>query len=58
MSEQRWRTSSNSSGNGGACVEIRDGVPGAVPVRDSKDKRDVVTFGAGAWSAFVRHVAR
>ncbi|SOD64473.1 protein of unknown function [Streptomyces zhaozhouensis] len=58
MSEQRWRTSSYSSGNGGECVEVRDGVPGVVPVRDSKDRVDVVTFGADAWSAFVRHVAR
>ena len=58
MSEQRWRTSSYSSGNGGECVEVRDGVPGVVPVRDSKVRVDVVTFGAGAWSAFVRHVAR
>ena len=58
MTEHRWRKSTYSSGNGGACLEVRDGVPGAVPVRDSKDKRDVVTFGSDAWSAFVRHVAR
>ncbi|MDT0270630.1 DUF397 domain-containing protein [Streptomyces sp. DSM 44915] len=58
MSKQHWRKSSHSSGNGGACLEVRDGVPGAVPVRDSKVRTDVLTFGADAWGAFVRHVGR
>jgi Domain of unknown function (DUF397) len=32
-----WRKSSYSSGNGGACVEVADNLPGVVAVRDSKN---------------------
>lgn len=32
----RWRKSSHSGGDEGACVELA-GLPGAVAVRDSKD---------------------
>lgn len=52
----RWRKSSYSSGDGGEnCVEVADGVPGIVPVRDSKvaPHSPVVTVGAPAWSAFL-----
>ncbi|WP_416972501.1 DUF397 domain-containing protein [Streptomyces sp. 4F14] len=31
-----WRKSSYSSTNGGNCLEVGEGVSGAVPVRDSK----------------------
>ncbi|HEX5565623.1 MAG TPA: DUF397 domain-containing protein [Streptomyces sp.] len=52
-----WRKSSHSGINGGACVEIAGGVPGAVPVRDSKEPRGpVLVFPAGAWEAFVEAV--
>lgn len=34
---QAWRKSSYSGSNGGECVEIAIGIPGTVPVRDSKD---------------------
>ncbi|MEU0738032.1 DUF397 domain-containing protein [Streptomyces sp. NPDC006134] len=51
----RWRKSSYSDGNGGDCVEVADGVPGVVPVRDSKvPGGPVVVVGAAAWAAFVR----
>jgi hypothetical protein len=48
-----WRKSSYS-GNGGAdCVEAAH-VPGAVLVRDTKDRDgETLAFGADAWSAFV-----
>lgn len=51
----QWVKSSYSS-NGGACVEVAADVAatGTVPVRDSKDATGpVLTFGTGAWSAFV-----
>jgi hypothetical protein len=48
-----WRKSSYS-GNGGAdCVEAGH-VPGAVLVRDTKDRDgETLAFSADAWSAFV-----
>lgn len=50
----RWRTSTRSSGNGGACVEVADNLPGVVAVRDSKDRSGpVLLFGRSAWRAFV-----
>lgn len=56
LNTTQWRKSSYSSGDGGEnCVEVADGVPGAVPVRDSKaaPHGPVVTVGAAAWAAFV-----
>ncbi|MGW0081399.1 DUF397 domain-containing protein [Streptomyces sp. NPDC003393] len=51
----RWRKSTYSGGDGGeACVEVADGVPGVVPVRDSKvPDGAVLVVRAGAWAAFV-----
>ncbi|MER5442511.1 DUF397 domain-containing protein [Streptomyces sp. NPDC002790] len=51
----RWRKSAYSGGDGGeSCLEVADGVPGVVPVRDSKvSDGAVVVIGAAAWSAFV-----
>ncbi|MFY1689684.1 DUF397 domain-containing protein [Plantactinospora sp. WMMB782] len=50
----RWRKSTRSGGNGGACVEVADNLPGVVGVRDSKDPTGpALTFGATAWRAFV-----
>ncbi|MEU7716734.1 DUF397 domain-containing protein [Streptomyces tibetensis] len=54
LSDARWRTSSYSNGDGGNCVEVADGIPGAVPVRDSKlADGPVVLVGADAWRAFL-----
>ena len=54
----RWRKSSRSSGNGGACVEVADNLPGVVGVRDSKDPGGpALTFTPAAWRAFVARVA-
>ena len=56
MTTARWRTSTKSGTNGGNCVEVADNLPGAVVVRDSKDKRGpVLVFEPGAWQAFVSH---
>ncbi|TDC78652.1 DUF397 domain-containing protein [Streptomyces hainanensis] len=52
--EVGWRKSSYSNQNGGDCLEVGDGVPGGLPVRDSKvPSGDVLTFAAPAWAAFV-----
>ena len=51
-----WHKSSYSGGNGGeACLEIAAGVPGTVPVRDSKLASDgpVLLFPAHAWEGFL-----
>ncbi|MGW9449609.1 DUF397 domain-containing protein [Streptomyces sp. NPDC055632] len=50
----RWRKSSYSGTNGGDCVEVADGFPGVVPVRDSKNPAGpALVMGAEAWQAFV-----
>ena len=36
LSVAAWRKSSHSNQEGGDCVEISDGFPAVVPVRDSK----------------------
>ncbi|MFJ9825701.1 DUF397 domain-containing protein [Streptomyces sp. NPDC101160] len=49
-----WRKSSYSDGDGGSCVEVLDGVPGVVPVRDSKvPAGPVLVVAAPAWASFV-----
>ncbi|MFE7170831.1 DUF397 domain-containing protein [Streptomyces sp. NPDC057616] len=54
LSNAQWRKSTHSDGNGGDCVEVADGVPGLVPVRDSKvEHGPVVVVRAAAWAAFV-----
>ncbi|MEV5434690.1 DUF397 domain-containing protein [Streptomyces sp. NPDC052682] len=58
LSHAHWRKSTYSDGNGGDCVEVADGVPGLVPVRDSKlTDGPVLVLGAGAWAAFVGALA-
>ncbi|MEU8737709.1 DUF397 domain-containing protein [Streptomyces halstedii] len=52
-----WRRSSYSNTQGGDCVEVADGFPGVLPVRDSKRPQGpALVFGAPAWSAFVNEV--
>ncbi|MDH6579824.1 DUF397 domain-containing protein [Kitasatospora sp. MAP5-34] len=51
-----WRKSS-FSGAQSDCVEIADGVPGVVPVRDSKNPDGpALVFPADAWRVFVTGV--
>ncbi|WP_228718286.1 DUF397 domain-containing protein [Kitasatospora acidiphila] len=53
MADVRWRKSSYSQ-QGGNCVEVADGLPGVMPVRDSKDPEGgVLMIQADAWQAFV-----
>ncbi|WP_431991160.1 DUF397 domain-containing protein [Streptomyces albogriseolus] len=58
LSEARWRKSTYSDGNGGNCVEVASGLPGAVPVRDSKagTAGPVIVVGSAAWTEFIRTV--
>ncbi len=50
----RWRKSSHSDDNGGSCVEVADGVPGVIPVRDSKVPGGaVLVIGSVAWTEFI-----
>ncbi|MFD8260645.1 DUF397 domain-containing protein [Streptomyces griseoluteus] len=59
LTNARWHKSSYSNGDGGNCVEVAGGVPGAVPVRDSKvEDSPVLLLSASAWANFldaVRH---
>ncbi|MFC9951787.1 DUF397 domain-containing protein [Streptomyces prasinus] len=49
-----WRKSTYSNGQGGDCLELADGIPGTVPVRDSKNPTGMtLRFGASAWAAFI-----
>ncbi|MFI6490572.1 DUF397 domain-containing protein [Streptomyces sp. NPDC050564] len=48
-----WIKSSYSGDNGGDCIEIAPGIPGIVPVRDSKNPDGpVLLIPYSAWSAF------
>ncbi|MFE7120550.1 DUF397 domain-containing protein [Streptomyces sp. NPDC057654] len=52
-----WRKSSYSESTSGGCVEVSDGHPAGVPVRDSKDPHGpAIIFEAPAWSSFVAAV--
>lgn len=57
LSTAIWRKSSYSDGGQTNCVEIADGYPGIVPVRDSKTPtaRPLV-FSASSWSAFMEGI--
>ncbi|QGN46547.1 DUF397 domain-containing protein [Micromonospora sp. WMMD558] len=58
LTRARWRTSTRSSSNGGACVEVADNLPGVVLVRDTKDRDGgTLAFTPAAWRAFVVQVA-
>ncbi|WP_328222866.1 DUF397 domain-containing protein [Streptomyces sp. NBC_00310] len=51
---QGWRKSSYSNSEGGSCVEVLDGHPAGVPVRDSKALHGpALVFSVAGWSAFV-----
>jgi hypothetical protein len=57
LAAARW-FKSRHSGAENECVEVADGLPGVVPVRDSKDPAGLPTLviSATAWRAFVRHI--
>ncbi|GAA3848838.1 DUF397 domain-containing protein [Streptomyces sedi] len=55
----RWRKSSYSNGGDNNCVEVADGFPSVVPVRDSKTPGGAaLIIPAAAWASFVGHLAR
>lgn len=49
-----WRKSSYSDGGQNNCVEVADGLPAVVPVRDSKTPHGpVLSFPVTTWTAFL-----
>lgn len=57
LSSAAWRKSSYSDGGDANCVEIADGFPGIVPVRDSKNPHGpALLVPAAAWSSFLAGV--
>ncbi|GGN25490.1 DUF397 domain-containing protein [Streptomyces fuscichromogenes] len=57
LSTAVWRKSSYSDGGADNCVEVADGHPGTVPVRDGKLPAPCpLVFSAGSWSGFVAGV--
>ncbi|MFG2938337.1 DUF397 domain-containing protein [Streptomyces sp. NPDC048282] len=54
-----WRKSSHSNDDAGSCLEVLDGHPSSVPVRDSKvPQGPALIFFAANWSAFVTAVKK
>ncbi|TDC81842.1 DUF397 domain-containing protein [Micromonospora sp. KC606] len=54
MTGARWRKSTKSGNNGGACVEVADNLPGTVLVRDTKDRDGgTLVLTPEAWRGFV-----
>lgn len=59
LTNARWRKSSYSDTNGGSCLEVVDGLPDVVPVRDSKNPTSpALLLSPAAWAAFVAGVRR
>jgi hypothetical protein len=58
LSRAAWRKSTYS-GSGGECIEVADGFPGIMPVRDSKDPQGpALVFSTDAFATFVAGVKR
>ena len=58
LSAAKWRKSSYSNGTGGECVEVASGLPGVIPVRDSKSQTGpVLLITPAAWSPFISSLA-
>ncbi|MFK3979452.1 DUF397 domain-containing protein [Micromonospora sp. NPDC050397] len=54
MTGARWRKSTRSGNNGGACVEVADNLAGVVLVRDTKNRDGgTLTIATEAWRTFV-----
>ncbi|KPI05527.1 protein of unknown function DUF397 [Actinobacteria bacterium OK074] len=58
LTDARWRKSTYSGGSGGeSCLEVADGVPNIVPVRDSKvPDGNVLLITPAAWTQFITTV--
>ncbi|MFC5664521.1 DUF397 domain-containing protein [Kitasatospora misakiensis] len=56
LTDGNWRKSSYSGG-GGQCIEVADGYPGVMPVRDSKDPNGpTLLFTNASWQTFIAAV--
>lgn len=56
LSGAAWRKSTYSGGET-QCVEVADGFPAVLPVRDSKaPEGPCLVLGAAAWTSFVKTV--
>ncbi|UFR04851.1 DUF397 domain-containing protein [Streptomyces sp. Go40/10] len=54
LSEALWFKSSYSNESGGNCVEVADGIPGLIPVRDSKVPHGpTLLLTPTAWAPFI-----
>ncbi|MET7639812.1 DUF397 domain-containing protein [Streptomyces sp. NPDC005438] len=54
LSNADWRKSTYSDNGSNACVEVAAGLPGIVPVRDSKDvSLPALVASDEAWGAFL-----
>ncbi|MFE9356871.1 DUF397 domain-containing protein [Streptomyces olivaceoviridis] len=54
LSDALWFKSSYSNGDGGNCVEVADGIPNLIPVRDSKSPGGpVLLLPPTAWTPFI-----
>jgi hypothetical protein len=52
-----WRKSSYSDGGANNCLEVADGHPDIIPVRDSKQPDGpILVFGASPWASFLTYV--
>lgn len=57
LESANWRASSYSNAQGNECIEVADGFPGVVPVRDSKvPEGTALVIPAASWSVFVESV--
>ncbi|MFD0165819.1 DUF397 domain-containing protein [Streptomyces decoyicus] len=54
LSTAVWRKSSYSNNEGGVCLEVADGHPALIPVRDSKNPHGpALLIPHHAWAAFI-----
>ncbi|MFF3334727.1 DUF397 domain-containing protein [Streptomyces sp. NPDC002888] len=52
-----WRKSSYSNDQGGSCLEVLDGHPTGIPIRDSKNPHGpALVIPAACWASFVRAI--
>jgi Domain of unknown function (DUF397) len=57
LTRAKWRKSTRSGSNGGACVEVARNLPRTVAVRDSKDPHGpVLAVEPAGWRDFVAEV--
>jgi len=54
LTRAKWRKSSRSGSNGGACVEVARNLPRIVAVRDSKNPHGpVLIISRDEWARFI-----